>query len=876
MLITPTAEAVGLTPFLNSLYPDPLDDYGDAFIETRVLSDQQKKSFGSHWYSSPDALESDYCALKTTADGQHACVAFSPAIRKTRQGTKEAVLGSWCLWNDQNQRDGGQNACIQRLLDDDLAITVVNSGFAAHGYVLLDDFCDDVGKIETGNRLLKKRLGGDAVQDAGRVMRLPGTTNYKIPGDPRMCQVVELADHRYDIDELIERLTEEEHGSHADMVTTDSEVLSQEAEWAHQYDPILQRIEPATVEMLFEQCTVGDRSEHDLALVNRLVMAGLSDDEVYGIYARYPCGEKARENGFTNYVSRTIAKARTNGHLFVVGGRPTPETPDQLQRRIGEIRATERTAPARQEATAQVVLDYFDRHGKFFSDGTSTCHLHHDGRSYLLSDNRPFRSMLQDVAGLSLENKDGKLTLDRLANHALRRGQVATTRGPIYADRKKHAIYVHPGGDAGKIIQVTPGAVDSVTNGTNEEGICLIAPPEIQPFDFQPDIDVRDALELYQSKLIDWLACDEVDRLTVSLWLPNVFLLDYSTVKIVLKASGPQSSGKTVACRLLGTLFAGDDILKLRPTPPSIYADPLPLQIWDNVENKDLRRALEDIILFAATGGTKEKMRLNTDDERVRRQINCLLLLNGIESLDRSEVLSRVYEIEFDRKHQRPGFLETEIIDELASCRDMILSGLLRLLADHVLPRLANGGIREWMTKLRSAYGNHPKSRSFEFLSRMGLIAEAFEQTRHPELSEDVVHRNAWKQIEALLNRQAVSATDADAETNTLVRLLRDLAMENKHWNSIEQGPFASRYHVDADVDGETTIITATANDLQYALSVLTRQAGLRGLEIRNARSLSARLSSERHVLEQCGITATTLGKKSNTNVYMIRIDGGT
>ncbi len=873
MPITSNQEAESLAEFLNTIFPEPLNAKDETYIEVRLLGDQRKECYGSRWYQTTEELLADTEPMKLLAQEKQACIAFSPAIRNRCEGTKDAVIGSWCLWNDQNQRDGGQEACIQRLLDYELDITVVDSGFAAHGYILLDEFCNDIEKIEKANRLLRKRLGGDHVHDASRVMRLPGTMNNKVVDNPQECRLVALSEQRYDIDELIDFLAEDENAPGVLMETIQDDLLPDQASLVRQYDPILQRLELATIAMVFDELPVGDRSEHDLAITNRLVASGLSDKEVTGIFARYPCGEKARENGFDKYISRTIQKARNNGHLFLPSSRSVPENSEELQKKIGEIRTTEKTAPARQEATAKLVLDYFNFHGKFFSNGISTCHLHFEGRSYLLSDNRAFRSLLQEVCGLSLENKDGKLTLDRLANHALRHGQVATTRGPVHANRKKHTIYVHSGSDNGDIIRITPGVVDLVGNGTNEDKICLMAPSELQPFDFDPDVNVREALNLYSSKLVKWLACDEIDRLTLMLWLPNVFLLDYSTVKIVVKASGPQASGKTVACRLLGTLLAGNNIVKIRPTAPSLYADPLPLQILDNVENKDLRRTLEDIILFSATGGAKEKMRLNTDDERIRREINCLLLLNGIESLDRSEILSRVYEVQFDGKHQCTGFLETDAIDDLVASRDTILSGLLRLLADHVLPRIVDGGISEWKSSLDSQHGSHPKSRSFEFLARMGLLAEAITRVEHPELSQNEIHQTAWKQIEKILERQASSAAEADATTNTLATLFHTLVSEKTNWDMTGHSTFSARFHLDVEFEGKTACITATSSELHYALSVLSRQAGIRGLEVRNARSLSARLSSDKAILEQCGITVTVVGKQNKTNVYRIAID---
>ncbi len=861
-----------LRTFLQCIFPEPLDEFDQAFIEVRLLSDQEKdKCHERRWYSSVDALVDDWDDLSRMAENENACIAFSPALRKRRSGRKMDVLGSWCVWNDQNQRDGGQDACIDRLTGDELDWLIVDSGFAAHGYVLLDEFCDDIEKIERCNRLLQSRVGGDHVWDASRVMRVPGAVNFKEAGDHRASSVIRLSDRRYRIDELIDLLDEDDGNVVAEDHEAQIKMVGAEAELARQYDPVLQRVNAGTLAMIFATHPVGDRSEHDLVLVNRLVAEDMADDEVRAIFARCPCGEKAREGSFAKYMDRTISKARSNGHLFVPPSKQIPSSPGKLRQMLSEIAASGKKARAIQEATADLIRDFFDRHGKFFTDGSSTCHLHYEGKTYILSDNRAFRSLLQETCGLSLEHKEGKVTLDRLANHAYCHGQVATTRGPVYGNRGKHTIYVHPGGEGGEIIKLMPGEMHRVENGANEDHICLIAPPEMSPFTFDPKVDVRSALQSYRSRLIDLLACDETDRVTLMLWLPNILLLDYSPVKIVMKVSGAQASGKTVASRLMGTLVAGTDIVKIRPTAPSIYADPLPLQILDNVENKDLRRSLEDIILFSATGGAKEKMRLNTDDERIRREINCLLLINGIESLDRSEILSRVYEVQFDRQHQVSGFMETDAIDGLLADRYLILSGLLRLMADHVLPRIASGGIREWKTKLDAEHPDHHKQRSFEFLARMGLVAEAIASVENPGLPEDAAQELAWEQIATILERQGSEAAQADAETNTLVNLFHTLAQERSLWDSAK-GSFRSRHHVEVEIEDGVARVVGMASDLLFAFESLTKNTGVRGIEVRTPRSLAARLASDRRVLAASGIVVTVTGQHHKTNVYEITI----
>ncbi|MCZ6654033.1 MAG: hypothetical protein O7D91_13525 [Planctomycetota bacterium] len=853
--------------FLTHIFPE---SFRDAYIEIRLLSDVEKnKCYGQRWYRSVHELVDDVEDFVQLAEQHHACVAFSPALRSKKAGTKDAVVGSWCVWNDQPSITGNKDTCIQRLQEAELSLLVVDSGNSAHGYVLLDEFFNDIDQLEALNRLMQKEYGGDHVHDAGRMMRLPGTYNFKDPANPRPSGVMSVPTSRYSVADVIAKLGEQGHAN--DLGVNQAAFLSSAAQIAVQHDPVLQQLPAETVSMMFEDRLVGTRSEHDQAVVNRLVEAGVDDSQIGALYARYPCGQKARENGFDKYLKRTIDKARNNGHLFLPRKKDIPENADELQRWIGEIRSAGKKAQSGQEAIAKIVVEYFDARATLFTDGRSKCFLTFDGKTVELSDNRQLRSFLQHEAGLSLENKDGKLTLDRLANHAIQHGQTATTRGLIYTDRRRHCIFIHHGQDDGRILRLSPGKIESVPNGANEDRVCLVPPDDFMGFKLDQDIDVAEALRLYEARLIDQMACDPIDRSFIRLWLPNVFLLDYSTVKILSKFSGPQGSGKSVATRLLGIVIAGRDILQARSTAPALWADAMPLKLLDNVENRNLRAAYEDFLIFAATGGVRPKMKYHSDGERICQHVNCLLVLNGIEALDKPEILSRLYEIEFRRQHQSSDFLETRILDELLESRSRILSGLLRMITDVVLPRIAAGGIEEWKRWLDSSYEAHPKARSFEFLARMGIIAEAMQRYHDPNQDVETVSNIARQQIDSILQRQAERAGEADVETNQLADLIQALVREKMNWD-LQRGSFVSRYHVDIEIVGSKATLRATAGELLHAFSAFSKNLGVRRLDIRNSRSLSARLTSEQKILERCGIQVTRDGRRNNTNVYRFGI----
>jgi hypothetical protein len=85
---------------------------------------------------------------------------------------------------------------------------LVASGGGHHGYWLLREPVDDPGRLREANRLLAEALGGDQqAADAARILRPPGTLNFKTEyGRPRPVELVRFDAHpRYRAEEIIGR-----------------------------------------------------------------------------------------------------------------------------------------------------------------------------------------------------------------------------------------------------------------------------------------------------------------------------------------------------------------------------------------------------------------------------------------------------------------------------------------------------------------------------------------------------------------------------------------------------------------------------------------------------------------------------------------------
>jgi hypothetical protein len=126
-------------------------------------------------------------------------VFFGVAARVREDGTKEAIEAVTAVWIDLDD----ENAAVKLALFGVPPSFVVSSGSTGHlhAYWVLSEPISP-GEAEQINRALATELGGDAASvDASRMMRLPGTYNFKT-APPVKATLVEANGRRHDADEI--------------------------------------------------------------------------------------------------------------------------------------------------------------------------------------------------------------------------------------------------------------------------------------------------------------------------------------------------------------------------------------------------------------------------------------------------------------------------------------------------------------------------------------------------------------------------------------------------------------------------------------------------------------------------------------------------
>ena len=140
------------------------------------------------------------------------------------------ITGIPCIWCDidiesemhgQNQKLAKNIEMAHSFLPNEIpASIIVDSGYGIHAYWVLNEILS-TREVE-GQRRAKRILGGmqsviryragdcyiDPTADLSRMLRLPGTLNWKNKENPRKCQVIETTGELYRVEELEEILAE--------------------------------------------------------------------------------------------------------------------------------------------------------------------------------------------------------------------------------------------------------------------------------------------------------------------------------------------------------------------------------------------------------------------------------------------------------------------------------------------------------------------------------------------------------------------------------------------------------------------------------------------------------------------------------------------
>ena len=174
--------------FFHRLFGASLEE-NEQFIELRCINRHDDQTRQEFFPSIEVFLE----AIKNQAPRFDYYFGIHP--RASKNGTAEAVKYVTCIWADLdwNNFKGGQNEAIARVRKFPIPPTaVVSTGHGIHVYWLMKEpeELEDPADFRCIVKGVQKLLGSDQVDDLSRVLRIPGTLNYKDLENVLPCKIV--------------------------------------------------------------------------------------------------------------------------------------------------------------------------------------------------------------------------------------------------------------------------------------------------------------------------------------------------------------------------------------------------------------------------------------------------------------------------------------------------------------------------------------------------------------------------------------------------------------------------------------------------------------------------------------------------------------
>jgi DNA primase len=183
-------------------------------------------------------------------------------------------------------------------------------------------------------------------------------------------------------------------------------------------------------------------------------------------------------------------------------------------------------------------------------------------------------------------------------------------------------------------------------------------------------------------------------------------------------------------------------------------------------------------LLLVATRGSKVKRKGGTESGITEESPKALVMITAIEPFVKSELINRTLEINFSKHFHNEGFIDDEVTRQILKKRDLIISGLLKLIQREILPNLEKR--TAYITTLNVTHKGHSKERMNAFLALMMLILERllrYWDIRHHDPADIW---NSWIVTQDHLAREhEVSSNDILKLFDGLIREYR-LKMDNE------------------------------------------------------------------------------------------------
>ena len=657
----------------------------------------------------------------------------------------------------------------------------VRSGHGAHLYWAFDRFVDDIADIVAINRWLESQIDdADHCYDAARVLRVPGTTNWKDPDNPQPVEVAEQTDTVLVVDTIV-YMARAYAASVQRPTLADSqfeELTAKEVSLEYLLgkgisQDVLDRVETGAGAAPSESTGQPDRSRADYANCLALFRGGCTPAEVLYVLTHdtWFSGSKFRDNGY-RYTYAITTLERTWAIYLDERGTIRPTTSRILEPILAVVcffvdkNNTVRPKPWQGDDLAQQAAPYLLEQGVRFlvdKDNPNSGFIGTLEGDIIPADyeDKSYARWVQRISGWAPTEQANKHLRSALVSYVLELGEPCQLVPWMYLDLKTHLFSMLIDEHATQVIQVRPGESPQVVpNGTN--GILhkksLVSTGSI-PWT-QEGCQSRNFVPLFHSHFTKWIAAEQSGKeilTAIALAAPLVSGVPVQ-IRPVLHLTGGSGDGKSQTEGMLSTWFHG--VNELYESTPAALHRLFPSEIFVPLDDYErLSTEIQGIVLRSVTGATKLRAGggLHEVDALKIHSLMCITSCNplsGEQAGDGSTVLRRVLRVTID-KNRFPvrGYSDVQWM-HLQEHRTRLWNHYWAWLSDRMLPALGQKDFEQSINEIAALITVDLFKPLASFLALLWRVCEILRSDLPgfcPGTRDDVIHR--WLEYLQISNK---------------------------------------------------------------------------------------------------------------------------
>lgn len=639
---------------------------------------------------------------------------------------KEHMAGSCFLWVEIDDKDEvlSKERLAEIQSDEYRPNVIIRSGNGWHMYFLLSSYETSNHVIEACNKFLIERFRGDHCYDINRVLRIPGSFNFKDASNPKAVTIswMDLSFRRPISDyPKVESLPEKTKLTGVNKLQLSDNFLEDKRFDGHQWliDKMFEELEGPNESNGFQ----GNRSGRDYQVANKLAQLGFTGDEIYSVLVHYkwPIGDKGRDN--LSYAKSTAIKVTSREDSFDMMAASIEKAFEDQQKPAKAAAAVSATSPTKAAkktnslafeirtifnevlqpgGTMRPDRDY-PKFGAVFGEKVAIA-IHNAGYRYVFDpeyslsfiSNRKgkvweaykggedFDEFISGVSGFGTNQEEFKFISAGVIRYIKHHGEQIKIGRWVHYDHELGKYYILADSLTGKMFIISEdGSMDVSYNGVGD----VFLRPRTQsskPLELTAGVSPTDSLNKLNTMFTDFIAGPESTRKFTRAFLLAITMC-YGSDRIgtlpILHMTGPSGGGKssTIGC-MTSYLFGYVQVLlytmaaAYRVSPNEVF--------MAHDDKEDVSKDMENFFLLASTRVVRTMCDAGNQRDVATQKAH---VVNGITSIDQLKTTAlrrRAFVVEIDKdKYPSIDVLTEDDALDLAYTRDYIWSGMIPIFA---------------------------------------------------------------------------------------------------------------------------------------------------------------------------------------------------